>query len=236
MSTEFNPPVFSQLALRLTGQPEKSLENFVEPGNSHLVLAIRKFLDHANELLLYLAGPKATGKTHLLLAAAQNAGDGHGQYLTMDELVQHPPEVLDGMENHQLLCIDNIELVRGHTDWQVALFHLFNRCQATKCKWLVAAHQVPSAISFGLPDLQSRLGWGVVLRLPELSEELRLRVLKQQADHFGLELREEVQRYLIKRSPRDLSSLTELLYQLERRSLAEKRGITIPFIKACFGW
>ncbi len=236
MNKNIKPPAVSQLALNLTSRPAAAFDNFVEPEGSKIVVTLTSFLDEHQETILFIAGDTSTGKSHLLLAASQLFEGGEAFYLPFSELIHMGPGVLEGLEQCRLLCLDDLDLIAGDPAWEEALFHLFNRCQQHQCQWIVSAVNTPGHMELKLPDLKSRMSWGLLIRLPALDEALRLQVLEQQARHFGFSLSDEVKQFIIRRAPRDLGTLTKLLYQIDRASLAEKRAITVPFVKSITGW
>ncbi|VFS78693.1 DnaA-homolog protein hda [Raoultella planticola] len=72
---------------------------------------------------------KGRGRSHLLHAACaelSQRGDAVG-YVPLDKRTWFVPEVLDGMEQLSLVCIDNIECVAGDEPWEMAIFNLYNR-------------------------------------------------------------------------------------------------------------
>jgi DnaA family protein len=48
----------------------------------------------------------------------------------------------------------------------------------------------------------------------------------------GLELPDETAQYLLKRMPRDLPSVFNLLDRLDEASMIEQRRLTVPFVKS----
>jgi DnaA family protein len=69
------------------------------------------------------------------------------------------------------------------------------------------------------------------LALTTLNDDQKLNALKMCACNRGLSLSEEVAAYLMKHYQRDMKSLIDALDKLDKVSLAEKRRITIPFVK-----
>ena len=67
------------------------------------------------------------------------------------------------------------------------------------------------------------------LRLPD--DEGKLQVLQQRARALGIELPQDVQRYLIKHSKRDMGSLLTMLEQLKDAAFVAKRRITVPLAR-----
>ena len=82
-----------------------------------------------------------------------------------------------------------------------------------------------------LPDLQSRLSWGPVLQLKELDDADKMAALQLRAKGRGFDLPDEVAQFLMRRSPRDMSSLFALLDRLDEASLVQQRKLTIPFVR-----
>jgi DnaA family protein len=67
--------------------------------------------------------------------------------------------------------------------------------------------------------------------LRELDDAGRIEALRLRAAQRGLQLPYETSEYLLKRMPRDLRSLFEVLDLLDEASLAAQRRLTIPFIR-----
>ncbi|MCY7370247.1 MAG: DnaA regulatory inactivator Hda, partial [Polaromonas sp.] len=81
-------------------------------------------------------------------------------------------------------------------------------------------------------DLRSRLGWGHVFALQVPNEAERRALLLREATSRGIVLGDEALDFILSRFSRDLSSLLQLLDQLDRYALETQRAITIPLIKA----
>ena len=131
----------------------------------------------------------------------------------------------------QIICLDDIDAVAGLSVWEEALFHLYNRVRDQHARLIVAAKQPSASSSIVLPDLKTRLSWGVSFGLKEMEDEDKLIALQLHAKARGLVLDEAVGRFLLKRCPRDIKQLFETLEQLDHASLAEQRRLTIPFAK-----
>src|SRR5258708_6496651 len=77
----------------------------------------------------------------------------------------------------------------------------------------------------------SRAAACVVYQLRELDDDGRIEALRLRAAQRGLQLPYETSEYLLKRMPRDMRSLFEILDQLDEASLVAQRRLTIPFIR-----
>ncbi|HET7587269.1 MAG TPA: DnaA regulatory inactivator Hda [Gammaproteobacteria bacterium] len=180
-----------------------------------------------------LWGPPETGKTHLLQAACRAAiGAGRtAAYLPLIESSYLDPDLLKGWERFELICVDDVGQVAGQVRWETALFTLFNMLHESGGTLLAAARTPPAGSDWALPDWQSRLAWGPVVKLTSMSDEARLAVLQLRASRRGLKLPEEVARFLLHHAPRDMHSLMQVLDRLDHASLALQRRLTIPLVK-----
>jgi DnaA family protein len=226
-----------QLALEVQLRDDATLENYLAPAQAQpLLRALEGQLHAQGEPVIYICGPGGSGKSHLLQAACHLAGDA-ALYLPMGEVAEYSPgDVLRGVETLDLVCLDDIEQVLGDDDWEMALFDLFNRAREWGCRLLLAADGPPRAQAVALPDLRSRMSWGIVFQLTQPDDEFRSEILRFRAERRGLVLPEELVSYIFHRAPRSLDRLLELLDQLDRASLAEKRALSIPFVKQLLGW
>ena len=153
------------------------------------------------------------------------------------ELLDYPPEeVLHSAEAMSRVCIDDLHLVAGRGEWELALFHLINRAQQRDCRLVFAAEAAPRTLPVQLPDLQSRLAWGAVFALPRLSDEDKAAILQFRAERRGLVLSAAVCSYIIGRAPRQMHELLNLLDKLDAASLRQKRALSKPFVKQTLGW
>lgn len=222
------------MALQLRLPDRARFTNFHAGPNAEAVQQLRGFAaqDRPGSFLLW--GARGEGKSHLLMAAAHAVNDCDGQafYLSLGESgLPAPAALLEGLDAVDMLVLDDIDRIAGEAEWEEALFDLYNRLQQNRRRLLMAARCRPDQCGFRLPDLVSRLNWGLVFALKALDDQDRIRVLQLRAQGRGLELPEEVGQYLIRRYPRDLNSLCELLDRLDAVSLQAQRRLTIPFIK-----
>ena len=235
--TTKKPSLPIQLPLWLRLRDDAKLDNFYAKGNELAISSIRHLFEEG-ERFLYLWGAKGTGCSHLLQSACHHAGTlgKTSVYLPMDELIDYPVELLENLEQLELVCIDDVQAIAGNSQWEEALFHLFNRIRDAGGRLLTAATMPPRQLPIQLADLQSRLSWGVVIQLHELSDEEKLTALKMRAHVRSMELPDEVARFILLRSPRDLAAMFSLLDNLDDASFIVKRKLTIPFVKETFNW
>jgi DnaA family protein len=223
-----------QLPLGLQLRASAHFSNFIPAAHTELVDQVQCIAAGGPPRQLYCWGAAGSGKTHLLQAACRHASatGRSAAYLSLRDAGQLSPEVLDGWENFQLVCIDDVEAAAGQAAWEEALFHLYNRLADSGGGLLVSAAVAPAQLAIRLPDLVSRLGAALVYQLHPLNDDQSLEAMRLRARQYGFELPEETGRYLLRRLPRDLSALMSLLERLDTASLAAQRKLTVPFVKS----
>ncbi len=224
-----------QLPLPLSPMLMPSYDNFCRGVNGLAVDMVQSFRSTENVTQLYLWGGKQCGKSHLLTAAYYEFMSAGLQsfYVSLKD-ASLTPGLLDSLDGHALVALDDIDCVAGDSAWEQALFNLINFTRERSGKILFSANCAPTDPQWVLPDLVSRLSWGPVLKLEALSDTDVREALFMAVDDKGLEMPQETADYLLKRHTRDVNSLLEIVALLDRESLAAGRArITIPFLKAC---
>jgi DnaA family protein len=229
--------VSPQLALNLRLRDGSSFGNFHGAGNREAVARLHALLAEPPALagapFLYLCGEHASGKTHLLEAACRRV-QAHGRapfYLPLGA-AGLTPDVLEGAESAFLVCLDDVQRIAGDAVWERALFGLYEAARERGTRVVAAAGAAPARLGLLMPELATRLAAGPVYQLRPLNEQERLEAVRLRARNRGLDISEEVGRYILRRYPRDLGSLFALLERLDAAALASQRRITIPFLRA----
>ncbi len=220
----------SQLVLPLQLADHAVFASFYEQGNEALVATLSALAAQGEGHGCWLWGAASTGKTHLLQAVCESAGD-RSAYVPLSMFADAGPGILDGLASRHLVCLDDIGLVAGDAAWETALFDLCNQVLDSGGQLVVSADTAPRESAIGLADLASRLALLPVFHVQALDDEQRVAALKLRARHRGLELPGETARYLLKRSRRDMASLYTLLDRLDREALRAQRRLTIPFVR-----
>lgn len=219
-----------QLPLPFRLQDDLTFNKYISSENQQVISALKD----PQEPFIYLWGDSGTGKTHLLHAICQEQTE-HGKtavYLPLKEMFTMPAQLLAGMDKLDLVCLDDIQLISGKSDWEEAIFNLFNQLKQTGGRLIISSISSPQQSNIQLNDLKSRLNSGLPLNLVPLSDESTIQALQARAHQLGLELNEDVANFMITRFPRNLSTLWSLLDQLDQASLAAQRKLTIPFLKS----
>lgn len=210
-----------------------SFADYLPASNLQTVELLKSFVNSDGQFSVFLWGDSGLGKTHLLHAACQLATEQQlsAHYVPLKEWKFQSPTILKGLEQSDLICIDDIEQLAGCKEWEVALFHLFNDMKELSHHLLLSAKNTPDAVNIELADLQSRLASGITLHLQDHDDQQKQEVLQFRARQLGMKLSDTVSRYLLTRYNRDLSALWILLEKLDRETLAKHHQLTVPFVK-----
>jgi len=226
-----------QLPLAIQLNDEATLAEFCWGDNALLHQQLHQTLNGHGDRLIYLWGVEGSGKSHLLQACCAAAGTNQSAiYLPLQTLKEWGPGVLEGLDEQAWICIDDLDAIATDAVWEESLFHLYNRVRDNGQTTLIISGKLPPAnMPVRLPDLRSRLSWGLVIQLHELCDDDKINTLKLHASKRGLELPSSVGQFLLNRSARNMHDLHTLLNRLDEASLIAQRKLTIPFVKDVLG-
>lgn len=220
-----------QLALRVGLSDLASFDNFYPGSNREAMEAVRDAAA-GRPGVLYLHGAAGTGKSHLLYAAVREA-DRHGRpalYLSRAAVAPSSGEWLD-LPGEGLVCIDDVDGPLAPAEAR-ALFSLYERLRAREGALVMSSREAPGAVEWVLADLRSRVQSDLVYRLAGFSESELKEALRLRAGHRGITLSGEVMRFVLNRYERSPEALFRLLDRIDTESLARKRRVTVPFLRA----
>ena len=185
------------------------------------------------EVQVGLWGSAGSGKTHLLNASADYARK-HGVVLQIydaTQLRQCDAEEFDGINQCDVLAVDNLDAIAGNPGWEAFFYRVINHCRDGACRFIFAMTDKPDDLQTSLDDFRSRLQWGLMLQLPSTGETEIREILRRRANLLGFALPDEVIAYLMTHYPRNLSSQMAILRRLDGASLSQQRKVTIPLVK-----
>lgn len=226
-----------QLLLPIRPHDEATFVNFFPGQNQVVINYLRTFTVNNTEHCVYLWGKNGVGCSHLLQACCHALHEKNisSFYLPLRQIKHLTPAIFENLETVSLVCVDDVQVIAGNAELEEALFHLYNRIIGNKKYLLLAANVAPVNLNIQLLDLKSRLQNGMIFQIQELTDPEKLMALQLRATFRGLELSDEVGRFLLTHWPRDFSFLFSALEKLDHASLAEQRRLTIPFVKQVLG-
>ncbi len=208
----------TQLSFDLPAKTALGREDFfVSPANALAVAMISANSWPGNKLVL--TGPAKSGKTHLAHVWAAASGARIVQAKDIDEA--DIPELA-----RTPVVVEDVPLISQDANQQNALFHLHNLVLAEGNAILMTGRLAPRFWQLDLPDLQSRVEGAhhAALELPD--DALLGAVLAKLFLDRQLTPGPDVLTYLVRHMDRRFERAAEVVEQLDRLALAEKREIT----------
>ena len=159
-------------------------------------------------------GPTSVGKTHLLEGIyseyRKNSGRKRPKFLSADEFtglfVQGFQEKPGGDRSFRarfldanLLVIDDIQNLEKREATQRELTHLIDILQSKGVQVVLSADRPIAEMTFLKPELRTRLGAGVEAGIETPERETLLKIFNQMARQRGLEIPDEVGRFVVSR-------------------------------------
>lgn len=226
-----------QLPIRMSVGRDRTFGNFHTGDNAAAVDRLKRLCDGDGDggaEQVFLWGQAFTGKSHLLQAVCRRTAQRgrRGVFVPLKTLPGEDAGVLAGLENVEVICVDDTDAAAGDAAREEALFDLINRARARNCRMAFAARGNPTRLPFALKDLSSRLVWGGVYRLSPLSDADKPQALKLHARERGCTVPDDVIRYLLHHHPRNMGYLADAVQRLDHASLRDQRRITVPFARA----
>lgn len=225
--------MLAQLPLQFEFNTQSSFSNYYPGRNAEVVSLLQQAIQQGNEQFIFIWGETGLGKSHLLHACSQLAHE-----LTQSSFIYSfkpgllpNTQLLEDLEEIDWVCLDNIDCIAGDSAWEMAFFNFFNRHRDQDRHIILSAHCPPQYLTVQLPDLKTRLNWGLTLKLQELTDDDCIAALKFKAAILGFEIKPQVGQFLLTHFARDLPSLWRLLDELDQASLAAKRKLTLPFLR-----
>lgn len=216
-----------QLLLDIKPLPFPTLTNFLPGRNTELLHMLTTILSgQEKEHFVYLWGGLGCGKSHLLQAtvAAYTQKNLKAVYFSAGKCCEFS---VDG--ELDCIAIDDIDCLDASA--QIELFNLYNQLRDDGHTFLLMSGVSAPMYLDMRQDLVTRLGWGLVYQVLELTEEEKIQAMKSHAAACGFDLTQEICLYLLRHGRRDLPSLMMTLDALDRYSLVHQRQITIPLLR-----
>jgi DnaA family protein len=229
--------MFVQIPLKMGLRDTATFDNFVVEDESTAmgVVSLQTSLTNAKGDAYFLLGSNGVGKTHLLQSACRQATEQNQSsvYLPLaDESLPLIPDVLNGLEHTKVVCLDDVDSVTGHEDWEVALENLIIKAATQGNVVIMAGGVAMQDWNLAHTNLLKALMTVIPISLKPLKQKHEMKVAMQKHSRsLGFEVPDQVADYLIKNHAEGLSDLMQLLKILEDATLVQKRRLTLQFVK-----
>ncbi|MEL7344617.1 MAG: chromosomal replication initiator DnaA [Pseudomonadota bacterium] len=171
---------------------------------------------------LILVGPSGAGKTHL----AQVWREANRAVV----LKKAPDDVMDAVAAPALVLED----AEGGGQ-EEALFHLLNAARAAATPLLITARSAPRHWGLALADLKSRLEATSTATIAPPDDALLSALLVKLFADRQIMVAPKVIAFALPRVERSFAAAQDLVAEVDRLSLAERRAVTVPVLARVLG-
>jgi chromosomal replication initiator protein len=224
-----------------------TFDSFIIAGSNRFAytcaLAVaKKPAHHYNPL--YLFSNLSLGKTHLLNAIGnhihQNNKSFRVKYITADRFVSSfvlfskkgkLPEFRDDYRNTDFFLLDDIHLLAGRDKSQQEFISLFNLFYEAKKQIVVAGNKPPSQIKNLIPQLTSRLEWGLLSEIKVPDQNTKMKIIKKMSKKANLYVPDDVT-FFLANATNNLKTITQHLVSLETYTSLYKHEIDMSTVKS----
>lgn len=215
----------AQLPLALKPPRRPRFDNFVAGPNRVVVATLNGGV--AVGEWCFLAGSPGSGRSHLLAAFfAERCRQGDQAHFVA---LKKPRQrlLLEHATGHWVV-IDDVDVLAGDPDGELALFNALNRWRAERTGVLMSG---AGRAAFELPDLRSRLGQATRLTLKPLEEPELAELVRSLAAEHEVLLGRGVVGYILSRAPRNAGRIAHLVVAAAHRALTERRTLSVPLVR-----
>ncbi len=200
--------------------PHLSLEHFIPSSENLMAYKLMGELTHSVPFNpIYLYGPKSSGKTHLLMGAAQALHkQGKRVFFVRAEtfthhVVQairlgHMQEFRKTYRDIDALIIDDIHIFSKKSATQEEFFHTFNNLHTLGRPILLSANAAPSFLKEIEPRLISRFEWGISVGMEKTDPKP---LIEKKASLWNVRLSPEMIQFFLNRFSDPLFALQALV-------------------------
>ena len=233
----------------VTLNPQYRFDSFVVgPCNRFAYAACQGVAEKPSEAYnpLFVHGNVGLGKTHLLQSLCSDllhrTPTTRILYLSCETFVNH---FIGALENGNIepfrskyrdvdvLVVDDIHLLANKERTQEEFFHTFNSLY-TRGKQIVLSSDSPPVEIPTLHDrLISRFKWGLVTELDPPCYETRVAILKRKSRERGLEIPDDVARFLADRIDTNIRELEGAVTKLLGYCVLNQKKITLETVRQC---
>ncbi|SFR55298.1 DnaA ATPase domain-containing protein [Litoreibacter janthinus] len=205
-----------QLAFSLPAKEALGRDDyFVSGANALAVAAVESWADWPLNKMV-LIGPPGSGKTHLAMVWAHEAG---ARVVGADAL-DDPMALAQGP-----LVVEDLHLIVGDRAKETQAFHLHNLMQEGGHPLLITSAIAPARLDFAVADLKSRMEGTSLATLEALDDALLMALVMKMFSDRQIALKPDLLSYILPRLPRSFDAVRSFVEAIDARALSEKRPI-----------
>ena len=220
-----------------------TFDTFVVGGNNEFARAASLAVaENPGEIYnpLFIYGGVGLGKTHLMHSIAHFVLDQNPDtkvlYVTSEKFTN---ELIDSIQKNtttqfrekyrsiDILLIDDIQFIIGKERTQEEFFHTFNTLHESKKQIIISSDKPPKEMLTLEDRLRSRFEHGLLADIQSPDYETRMAILRKKEELDGLQIDEEVLRYIATNIKSNIRELEGALTKIVAFSRLKKRELNI---------
>jgi len=228
--------------------PRYKFDNFIKgEGNQLARAAAGAISDNPGETSFnpfFIYGGVGLGKTHLIQSIGNNIIERFPEkkviYLSSDSFTVEFVEAIQSNKVREfssfyrgmdVLIIDDIQFLIGKEKTQDLFFHVFNTLHQSRKQIILSSDKPPKDLK-GLDErLVSRFQWGLSADIQPPELEMRIAILKNKAEDYGMIVSTEIIEYIANNITSNIRELEGCLIKLLASASLNSKEITIELAK-----
>jgi chromosomal replication initiator protein len=228
--------------------PRYQFDNFIKgEGNQLARAAAGAISDNPGETSFnpfFIYGGVGLGKTHLIQSIGNKILEKFPHkkviYLSSDSFTVEFVEAIQSnrvndfssfYRNMDVLIIDDIQFLIGKEKTQDLFFHIFNTLHQSRKQIILSSDKPPKDLK-GLDErLISRFQWGLSADIQPPELEMRIAILKNKAEDYGMRVSTEILEYIANNITSNIRELEGCLIKLLANASLNSREITLDLAK-----
>ncbi len=228
--------------------PRYKFDNFIKGEGNQLARAAAGAISNNpgetsfNPFFIY--GGVGLGKTHLIQSIGNSIvekfPDKKVIYLSSDSFTVEFVEAIQSNKVNEfsnfyrsmdVLIIDDIQFLTGKEKTQDLFFHIFNTLHQSRKQIILSSDKPPKDLK-GLDErLISRFQWGLSADIQPPELEMRIAILKNKAEDYGMMISTEILEYIANNITSNIRELEGCLIKLLASASLNSREITLDLAK-----
>ena len=192
---------------------------------------------------LYIYSKWSSGKTHLLHAigneAMKIAPHIEAVYLSAENVISQFDKTVAEKSNSfwstekapHFLLLDDFDTVASGKSSQKKLLSLCTQILESKRQLVVAASAPPGQIKNLLPQLRSRLEWGLITEIKIPDQQTKMKLIHQKAKQKGIQLQEDATFFLAS-TTNDLKNLVRQIDKIKSHASLYRNKMDISIVQS----
>ncbi|GMU94568.1 chromosomal replication initiator protein DnaA [Ignavibacterium album] len=228
--------------------PRYRFDNFIKGEGNQLARATAGAIsDNPGETSFnpfFVYGGVGLGKTHLIQAIGnkilEKFPDKKVIYLSSDSFTVEFVEAIQSnrvnefqnfYRNIDVLIIDDIQFLTGKEKTQDLFFHIFNTLHQSRKQIILSSDRPPKELKGMDERLISRFKWGLAADIQPPEYEMRIAILKNKAEEFGMTISNDIIEYIAGNITSNIRELEGCLIKMLATASLNSKDISLDLAR-----